>query len=267
MRGIAVLGVAALAGLTAPAHAQTGSLPFHDGIGPLAIEADGGIEWRQHQRVFVARGNARATQGQATVRANRMTAHYRRRGGETEIWRIEAQGAVRIAARDRRATADSAVYEVDRKVLVLTGRPRLEAAGDRVSATDRMEYRQAENLAVAKGDAVAESGGRRLRADELRVTFEPDEAGNSRLQRVEAFGGMQISTAEESARADRGVYDAKAGTVRLEGGVIIRRGQDRLAGAAADIDLNTGLSRLHAGRDRVRGLVTPQATRRPAGGG
>ena len=44
---------------------------------PLNIEADNGIEWQQNNRLYIARGNARATRGQATVFADTLMAFYR----------------------------------------------------------------------------------------------------------------------------------------------------------------------------------------------
>ncbi|HZB92849.1 MAG TPA: hypothetical protein VE397_15490, partial [Stellaceae bacterium] len=44
---------------------------------PIEIEADDGIEWQQNNRVYIARGNAKATRGQTTVFADTLTAFYR----------------------------------------------------------------------------------------------------------------------------------------------------------------------------------------------
>src|SRR6185437_11835443 len=44
---------------------------------PTDIVADNGIEWRQNEQVYIARGNAHATRGNATVYADTLIAHYR----------------------------------------------------------------------------------------------------------------------------------------------------------------------------------------------
>ncbi len=44
---------------------------------PIDIQADNGIEWQQTNRVYIARGNARATRGQATVYGDTLMAFYR----------------------------------------------------------------------------------------------------------------------------------------------------------------------------------------------
>ncbi len=259
------LAAAALAAMTGGAPAQTGGLPFRDGAGPIAIEADVGIEWHQPSRTFVARGNARASQGDVTVRAEAMTAHYRdsARGG-AEIWRINASGGVEITAPDRRATAGNGVYDVDRRVLVLTGAPKLETARDRIAAEESLEFWQDRNLAVARGNATAVRDGRRLRAGVLSATFETAESGESRVKRIDAFEDVLISTDDEIVRADRGVYDLKTGLVQLEGSVRLTRGTAQLNGRSAEIDLNTGVSRLYGGPGGARGIFVPTPARRPA---
>lgn len=42
-------------------------LTTQDNNKPISIEADQGIEWQQNNRVYIARGHAKATRGQATV--------------------------------------------------------------------------------------------------------------------------------------------------------------------------------------------------------
>ena len=261
----ALLGASAvLAGLAPYALGQTGGLPFRDGTGPIAIEADGGIEWRQASRTFIARGNARARQGDVTIRADVLTAHYRdSASGGTEVWRINASGSVEITSPDRRAWAQNGIYDVDKKVLVLTGAPRLETASERITAERSLEYWQDRNLAIARGNAVVTRAGRRLRADMLSASFETDPGGRSRLYRIDAVDGVLISTPDEVVRADRGVYDLKTEIIRLEGSVKITRGKDQLNGHSAEIDLKTGVSRLFGGPGGARGIFVPRPAGRP----
>ena len=261
-RAIAASAVAALVLLAGGVAAQTGGLPFREGTGPITIEADGGIEWHRPSRTYVARGNARAQQGEVTVRAEEMTAHYRKNAkGGIEVWRIDAGGGVEITAPAQRATARRAVYDVDRLLLILTGAPEIETARDRITAEQSLEFWHERNLAIARGNATAVREGRRLRAGVLSAVFEAAASGEMRVRRIDALGDVLISTAEEVVRADRGAYDAKTGIARLEGSVGITRGADRFSGGAAEIDFNTGVSRLFGGPGGVRGVFVPK----PAG--
>src|SRR5438034_8790463 len=79
---------------------------------PMQIQADSGIEWQQNAQLYIARGNAVASRGNSEVHADTLIAHYREvkgaptasanppdnsggnPGGNTEIYRVEAEGHV-----------------------------------------------------------------------------------------------------------------------------------------------------------------------------
>ena len=260
------------------AHAQ--ALGFSNSSDlPIAIEADDGIEWQRTNQLYIARGNAKAVQGTGTVEADMLTAYYRATAsGDTEIYRIDADGNVRITTENEVATAEKAVYDVTNGVLVLTGEGiRLDTQQDRIVANDSLEYYADKRLAVARGDAVAVRENRRVRADVLighfpAVTNGADAGtGTGGLERIEAVGNVVITTDGDIARADEGDYDVNAGFATLRGRVKITRGDDQINGEFAEIDLNTGVSRLvgdpsatTAGEPgRVKALIMP-ASRGPS---
>lgn len=296
------LVLCALLFAVAPAAAQELAL---GGDGPIEVLADGAIEWRRNEQVVIASGNARAIRAGTTVFADRLIARYRSRAGEAraaepaqgsvqaaafgasggEIWRLEADGRVRIVSGENRAEGDRAVYDLDRRVLVMTGRAlRLTNGRDVVTARDAIEYWVDRRMAVARGGATVLSPDRQLDADTL-VAFFRDEAqaaapaqgqgqgerpsallapGTGRLDRVEAFGNVLIRTATESVRGDRGVYTPETGLAQVAGNVGITRGQNHLSGAVAEVNLKTGVSRLiPAPGGRVAGLLVPEDRNRP----
>lgn len=266
------------------------------GEGPIEILADGAIEWRRNDQVVIASGNARAIRGATTVFADRLTARYRARGGTApqpgttqaafggggEIWRLEAEGAVRIVSGSDRAEGDRAVYDLDRRVLVMTGRAlRLTNGTDTVTARDALEYWVERRMAVARGAATVASPGRELTAETLVAYFldaataerRPSEPapsaalapGAGRLDRVEAFGDVRVRTATEFVRGDRGIYTPGTGIARVAGNVGITRGQNQLSGALAEVNMRTGVSRLiPAPGGRVAGLLVPEDRAQPA---
>ena len=100
------------------------SLNFGAGESDLPIEifADDGIEWQQENLIFLARGNARAVRGDVTVYADELRAYYReRQDGGTDIWRLDANGKVRIKTPRETAFGRKAIYQVDEGILVLSG--------------------------------------------------------------------------------------------------------------------------------------------------
>ncbi|HEX6978663.1 MAG TPA: LptA/OstA family protein [Alphaproteobacteria bacterium] len=294
-----LLALVALGSAIAGDRALGQPLGLDGGDQPIEIEARDGIEWDRKAQRYIARGDARAKQGDTTVDADTLTAFYRQSANakpgatsRTEIYRYQADGNVRIATPTHRAVGDRAIYDVDTGVIVLTGSAlRLTTPTEVVTARDALEYWEHRQAAVARGDAlVVTQDGRRLRGDLLTAYFTAEPSGSasaaparapqaprpgagsgganeqSRLQRIEAFGNVHISTETEIAVGDRGVYNADTGIAVLAGNVRITRGQNQLNGDYAEVNMNTGVSRLLSrpdGDNRVRGLFVPESRQQP----
>ena len=216
-------GGAALAALlagAAPVRAQ--GIDLSQG-GAVDVTATDGIEWRQPEQVVIARGNARAVKDGVTVDADRLLARYRqpadRQGAERqagagaaapaaqpaaargpseatlgtggEIWRLEAEGRVRISTATDTARGDRAVYDVDQAVLVLTGRNLgLTTAQQDITARDSLEYWSQRRMAVARGNALVadHQEGRQIAADTLVAYFLEDPADGRQQRDLAARG-------------------------------------------------------------------------------
>src|ERR1700758_5462435 len=92
---------------------------------PVAISATSGIEWQQDARVYIARGDAIAKRGTTEVHADTLTAHYRpskTAGGDTEVYRLDADGHVVIKGETQTVVGDQAVWDVDQQTGIVTGR-------------------------------------------------------------------------------------------------------------------------------------------------
>ena len=262
--------------------------------GPIEVTARDGIEWRQNDQLVIARGAARAVRGGVTIDSDLLLARYRPRGGApaearppsegpggaSEIWRLEAEGSVVITTATDRAEGDRAIYDLDQAVMVLTGgNLRLTSPDNVLTARDSVEYWPQRRMAVARGDAVVVTkDDKRVRADVLVAHFReaPNEAGgaprpqparpateaapgaDSNLEKVEAYGRVEIRTAEEVVRGDTGIYTPPNGLARLLRNVTIVRGDNTLAGCEAIVNMQTGISQLVAcPGDRVRGIIVP----------
>ena len=305
---IRVLALCAVLALTAAAHAQGNGLDMSKG-GPIEVTSREGIEWRQNEQVVIARGDARAVRGDVTVMADTLTARYRRKagtaaaaaptpvstgsvisGGDTganEIYRLEADGHVKIFNPTDIAVGDHAVYDIDQAVLVMTGKTMsLTTPNHVMTARDTMEWWSQKHMAVGRGLAtVTTSDGKRLAADVLVGYTAPDNAppaaapaskqGSSsaaaaagKLQKVEAFGHVEVRTATETITGDRGVYVADTEISRILGHVHITRGMNQLNGDEALVNMKTGISTLVRNPGtRVQGLIVPNDTsNQPADG-
>jgi lipopolysaccharide export system protein LptA len=104
---------------------------------------------------------------------------------------------------------------------------------------------------AAAGKAAAKPSGSAPAAD--------DPLGASgKLEKVEAYGNVVIRTVTDTVTGDRAVYVPDSGIARVAGKVRITRGQNQLAGAEAEVNLKTGISRLLPSKgSRVSGLVVP----------
>lgn len=193
-----------------------------------------------------------------------------------EIYRLEAEGQVHIFTQTDQAFGDRGVYDMDAAVLVLTGEKlRLTTPQDVLTARDALEYWPQKHLAVARGNAVVTTtDARRVAADTL-VAYTQDGpapanapkakpgaadplASGGKIQRVEAFGNVRLRTQTETVTGDRGVYVPDTGIARIVGHVHVTRGENQLNGAAAIVNMKTGIATLtQAPGGRVQGLVVP----------
>lgn len=284
---------------------------------PISIEAEEGIEWQQNNRVYIARGNAKATRGDSTVYADTLTAYYRpiekkgaaekigdgaksapatpskppkqkpasAGGGKandpvggdeaTEIFRLEADGHVRIVTETERVWGDHAVYDVDQALVVVTGKGlKLETKQDVVTARDSLEWYDQKQVAVARGDAVAVRDAKRLRGDTLTAEVQKTGQEASHISRIDAQGNVLVSSQDQIARGDSGVYNVDTGIATLVGHVTLTRADNELRGQYGVVDLNKNVSRLLSAppsaqltegpNTRVQGLLVPRPKPSPA---
>ena len=287
--------------------------------GPVQVTAAGGFEWREADQEVIAYGDARAVRGDVTVLADRLIAHYRKKApapgatpaaapaagtaaaqgaagalgsvdnGDTEVYRLEADGHVRIVTPTDEAVADHAIYDIDQAVLVLTGHAlKLTTPQDVMTARDSMEYWSQKHMAVGRGNAVVTtSDGKRLSADVLvgytnpgpqpsvqtasaaqpaKPGTDPLAASAGKLQRVEAYGNVEVRTAADTVRGDRGVYLPDTGLAHIMGHVRITHGQNQINGPAADVNMKTGIAHMvSAPNARVEGIIMPNDAGNAAG--
>jgi lipopolysaccharide export system protein LptA len=281
---------------------------------PIEVSADHGIEWQQDAQVYIARGNAMAKRGATEVHADTLTAHYRpikgsagkateakgtgekEAGGETEIYRLDADGHVTIKGERQTVVGDQAVYDVDQQIGIVTGKAlKMTTATDVVTARDSLEWYDQKQIAVARGDAVAVRDVKVIRADVLTAHMTKDKpqpaAGKpekavpaatpakprnaamplgatdegSKISRVDAQGHVLVSTQTDVGRGDYGVYNADSGIATLLGNVTVTRGPNTIRGEYAVMDLNNNISRMMAApatpgaeATRVEGLFVRQ---------
>lgn len=258
LRPVALAAGLILAAL--PATAQT--LPGTAGGQPTDINADQAIEWHQDVKAYVARGNASAKRGETTLYGDVLTAYYREVPGKgNEVFQIVSDGAVRLISPNQQVFGDRLVYDMDRKVAVVTGKDlKLITPTDVVTARDTLEYYEGQGFAVARGEAVAVRTDRRMRADVLVGQLAKGPDGKTQMTRIDGSGSVVVTTPTDVARSDKLVYSVADNTAVLLGTVRITRGDNQLNGEAAEMNMTTKINRVIAGPasgGRVKGLLIP----------
>jgi lipopolysaccharide export system protein LptA len=276
----ALLVAAGALGLTAVLASAQGAGPTRNTRQPVVIEADKGVEWRQKELVYVARGNATAARGKTKIRADVLTAHYRKPkkakkpkngtakkpakkptgGPSTQIWKITAKGGVRIDSNKDVITGDHAVYLVKEGVFTLTGGRGVKIVSkDRTITGARIEYHAKALKAYVLGNARIVEKDRKVFAKRFIAYMKRGKKGGNTLKRVEAIGNVVIITKTEIARGDKGDYNAEKRLATLTGNVKLTRGDNQLNGARAVVNFKTGVSRL-LGRTgtRVQVILVPR---------
>jgi len=253
-----------------PAQAQSLNFAGGDSDDPIEIFADNGIEWQQENQIFLARGNARAVRGEVNVNAEVLRAYYREtKETGTDIWRLDAEGKVKITSPGETVYGDQGVYDIDNSILVIKGnKVRFVTDDDEITANSQLEYWEKKLMAVARGNATAVRQEKRLRADVLAAYFRRNKSGKNIIFRIEAFDNVVIVTGKDKVTSDRAVYNVESGIATLTGSVTIIRGSTRLDGCRAEVNLNTSISKLFScgpregGGKRVMGTLTSEGLRR-----
>jgi lipopolysaccharide export system protein LptA len=288
---------------------------------PIQIQATNGIEWQQDAQVYIARGNAVATRGNSELHGETLIAHYRplkpgtqaantnsgeNQLGNTEIYRVDAEGNVMLQREAQTVVGDHLAYDVDQGIAVITGKGlKMTTTTDVVTARDSLEWYDQKQIAVARGNAVAIRNGKTIKADILTAYMvktgpaagpatngkpqpppkaqpaaaKPGVPGaapgqESKISRVDAQGHVVVTNDKDTGHGDFAVYNAVTGISTLIGNVVLTRGNDVMRGQSAVMDMNHNVSRIlpnagtpNAPQQRVQGLFVREDASNALGGG
>jgi lipopolysaccharide export system protein LptA len=284
------------------AAAQQAAVPTEGGINfaksnaPLEVTADQGIEFSQDAKEVIAHVNARATRGNDTVIGDTLIAYYRNKakpatpsadtthapataeakppasGGTddmsgSEVWRVVADGKVEIFNPTQHAYGDHADYNVDDAVVVMTGdHLKMTTSVDIITAKDTLEYWEGKRQAVARGNAVAVRGEKRIQADVLVADFGENEQKQMVVDTAHGYDHVIMTTANDVVTGDRADYVVETGIVTVTGSVkMTDRKGNQTNGGYAVVNLNTGISTVYpappgskTGDHQVKALLMPQ---------
>jgi len=81
---------------------------------------------------------------------------------------------------------------------------------------------------------------------------QPGPGGSSSIRRLEARGSVVVTQKDQVVTGETAVFDTKANSVTMLGGVVLTKGKNVLRGDRLVVDMTTGVSRVEGGR--VQGL-------------
>lgn len=166
----AILGLAWLLAAATAAAQSTSNLP--DADKPIEIDADA-LEVHQEEQLAIFTGNVVVVQGRNELRADQVKVHYRQDkgsgGGDAAvngaIRQIDAVGNVQVASPSETATGDAGVYDVDARLITLTGNVVLTRGQNVLRGRKLTMY-------LASGESRLESG----EGGRVRGLFVPDRS-------------------------------------------------------------------------------------------
>jgi lipopolysaccharide export system protein LptA len=92
---------------------------------------------------------------------------------------------------------------------------------------------------------------------------QPGPGGRQSIRRLEARGGVIVTTKDQTATGATGIFEMKTNTVTLSGGVVITQGANVLKGDRLVVDLTTNFAKVEGGR--VQGLFSTSKDDKPGG--
>ena len=235
----------------------------------VVLTSEGGLEWNSVKKTLTAEQKALVVRGDTALGADKIVAYYKEdaSGKDGEIYLAKAFGNVIITTPRQTVYADTAVYEIEKSVIILKGNPVNLVAGQEQMTARILELWQKEDMAVARRNVIAQKDTRRLEADTVRAYF-VRKGSTTQVERFEAQDNVTITNENETVQGDSGVYLVDKEIATLRGNVKISQGKNFIIGEVADINMKTGVSRLQMlsekgkTKGQVRGVFIPDDSKK-----
>lgn len=118
---------------------------------------------------------------------------------------------------------------------------------------DSLSVNQTEGTATFTGNVRVAQAEMRLSAAEVQVEYGETEG---EITRLHATGGVTLANGDVAAEAREATYTIAAGTVQMDGDVLLTQGQSTISGQSLLIDLQAGTGTMQG---RVQTLFRPEA--------
>ena len=136
--------------------------------------------------------------------------------------------------------------------------------------SDKLEVREAENLAIFSGNVNVVQGPTVLKSGRMTVFYARDggsaATGSSSIDRLEVDGKVYVKSENQVATGDRGVFNMKTEILVLSGSkVVLSEGENVLVGCKLTVQMKSGQAQVEgcksgqSGSGRVQMSITPGA--------
>jgi lipopolysaccharide export system protein LptA len=136
-------------------------------------------------------------------------------------------------------------------------------------AADRIEVQDRADRAVFAGNVVVKQAEMTMTSARLTVAYSRNKkaqsgGSNVQIERLDASGGVTVTSPSERAVGNFGIYDLQQKIITLIGNVTLTRGDSHVSGGRLTIDLDSGRAVMDGGGvpgtsnsgGRVRGTFT-----------
>lgn len=230
----------------------------------MNLTADKEVEWDSQAQKMTAIGNAVASKKDMQIRADRMTAYYAKNASvstqKNTITEVHAVGGVIMTSPKAKAFGNTLDYDVAKDSFILKGEPaKIQTDKETITAKDNITYYPSQEKAIATGNVFAtDQKNNKIYSDRMIAFFKKNaKSGNLEMDKIEIYDHVKIMTDNAVVTADKGLYLPQSGMVKLFDHVIIDQQGNKLQGDFAETNLNTGKSRIIAGKTsqgRVSGV-------------
>ncbi|QIK97024.1 OstA family protein [Sphingomonas sp. HDW15A] len=134
-------------------------------------------------------------------------------------------------------------------------RAPIDLSADRAEAQDRSDR------AIFAGNVVVRQDELTLKTARLTIAYASSDGID--INRIDASGGVVVTSPSETARGNFATYDLDSGLITMIGNVRLERDGSSLSGGRLVIDLNTGRATMDGGLrgvDQQGGRVTGRFT-------
>ena len=124
---------------------------------------------------------------------------------------------------------------------VAFGASRQDSSGPVEVTADTLSVNQSDGTALYTGNVVIGQGDMRLAAPRVLVVFSED---NSKINRLEATGGVTLVSGEDAAEAERADYNIEDGVIEMSGSVLLTQGASAITSERMLVDLDAGTAQM-----------------------